>query len=384
MGRVLRGVSALDVAIAAAVTGVLELEVWTESLEPTGVAVAGLGVVGMSLAFRRVAPLASLAVGLVALLATVLAGVSLEKPVGPLFFFVLALYSVGLREEIGRAVTGLLLALVLTPATVVVSARNGSGFDWTDVPFLILVVATPWFVGRAMRGRLHESAELRSRAERVERERVEAIAEERARIARELHDVVAHSVTVMVVQAGAAEEMLRLDPERAREPLRAVQETGRQALVEMSRLVGLLREDRDEHGLEPQPGLDRLDDLLAQVRQAGLHVEVNVEGEPRPLPIGIDLSAYRILQEALTNTLKHGDGRADAAIDVQLHVRYGLDALELEVLDDGRGNGAAQSGGDGLAGMRERATVFGGELDAGPRPESGFAVRARLPLGSAA
>jgi hypothetical protein len=179
MGRVLRGVTALDVAIAAAVTATLELEVWTESLEPTAAAVAGLGVVGMSLAFRRVAPLATLAVGLAALLATVLAGVSLEKPVAPLFFFVLALYSVGLREEVGRAVAGLLFALVLTPATVVVSARNGSGFDWTDVPFLILVVATPWFVGRAMRGRLHESAELRNRAERVERERLEAVAEER-------------------------------------------------------------------------------------------------------------------------------------------------------------------------------------------------------------
>lgn len=201
------------------------------------------------------------------------------------------------------------------------------------------------------------------------------MAQERARIARELHDVIAHSVSVMVVQAEAAQEVLKRDPQRAVQPLQAVQETGRQAMVEMSRLVGLLREDSDEMGLAPQPGLSDLETLANSVREAGLSVDLRTEGEPTQIPLGVDLSAYRVVQEALTNAIKHaGPARA------QVTVRYCTDWLELEVLDDGPGTGNGHVGGHGLVGMRERITVFGGRLDAGPRAEGGFGVLARLPL----
>jgi signal transduction histidine kinase len=178
----------------------------------------------------------------------------------------------------------------------------------------------------------------------------------------------------MVVQAGAAEEVLKRSPEAALEPIRAVQETGRQALVEMSRLVGLLRDAGEELGLAPQPRLDELEELVSSVSDAGLPVRLQVEGARRPLPLGIELTAYRVVQEALTNALKHA---GEATADVR--VRYEPDALLLEVVDDGPGaNG--YGGGHGLAGMRERVSVFGGDVTAGPRRSGGFAVRVRLPL----
>jgi len=187
--------------------------------------------------------------------------------------------------------------------------------------------------------------------------------------------VIAHSLSVMVVQAGAAEQVLRRDPERALGPLRAVQETGRRALAEMSRLLGVLREHGEEIGLAPQPGLGELGALVEGVRGAGLPVEFETEGERRSLPLGIELSAYRIVQEALTNARKHaGDARA------RVTLRYGDDALEVEVVDDGTGAGDSRDGGFGLVGMRERVAIFGGSLEAGRCPEGGFGVRARRPL----
>jgi signal transduction histidine kinase len=178
----------------------------------------------------------------------------------------------------------------------------------------------------------------------------------------------------MVVQAGAAEEVLKRDPGAAAEPIRAIQETGRQALGEMSRLVGLLREAGDELGLVPQPRLDQLEELVSSVNDAGLPVTLRLEGERRPLPLGVELTAYRVVQEALTNALKHaGEARAE------VHVRYEPDALVLGVVDDGPGaNG--YGGGHGLAGMKERVSVFGGDVTAGPRPSGGFAVHVRLPV----
>jgi signal transduction histidine kinase len=204
----------------------------------------------------------------------------------------------------------------------------------------------------------------------------EAVVAERARIARELHDVVAHSVSVMVVQAQAGPRLLAA-PESAGEAFRSIETTGRDALVELRRLLGVLRGgDEQPAATAPQPGLDRLQGLVEQVRAAGLRVDLRVEGEPVHLPAGIDLSAYRIVQEALTNTLKHA-GRAEA----EVIVRFEQSAVELEVLDNGTGPPPDPNGsGHGLVGMRERVALYGGILEAGSRNGHGFAVRARLPL----
>ena len=203
----------------------------------------------------------------------------------------------------------------------------------------------------------------------------EAVAAERARIARELHDVVAHSVSVMVVQAQAGPRLLGI-PEQAQEAFRLIEVTGRDALVELRRLLGVLRGGDENPATAPQPGLELLDSLVEQVRGAGLWVDVRIEGTPVPLPAGVDLSAYRIVQEALTNTLKHA-GRAEA----EVIVRYQPSAIELEVLDNGAGPTATANGsGHGLVGMRERVALYGGVFEAGNRNGHGFAVRARLPL----
>jgi signal transduction histidine kinase len=239
---------------------------------------------------------------------------------------------------------------------------------------VIGVSAVTWVIARAFVDRGRHAEHLEARAAGLERAHAEAVASERATIARELHDVVAHSVSVMTVQAGAARLLFDEDPPRARESLTAVEETGRQALAEMRRLLGILRGGEHETDLAPQPGIGDVDALLEQVRAAGLPVDVVVEGEPKPLSPGVDLAAYRVVQEALTNALKHaGAARAEVLI------RYSETALELAVTNDGhiRRNGR---GGHGLIGMRERVTLYGGELRAGPRSGGGYAVRATLPL----
>jgi signal transduction histidine kinase len=204
-----------------------------------------------------------------------------------------------------------------------------------------------------------------------------AVAAERVSIARELHDVVAHAVSVMIVQAGAAELVLDAEPERAREPILAVQESGRQALSELRRLLGMLRPDRlRTSALVPQPGLAELGPLADKLREAGLSVDLHQSGVPDGLPPGIDLAAFRIVQEALTNVLKH----ADATV-AHVALSYGADVIELEVTDDGRGSrSGTDGGGHGLLGMRERATAYGGEFHAGPAEAGGYGVIARLPI----
>jgi uncharacterized protein (TIGR03382 family) len=210
---------------------------------------------------------------------------------------------------------------------------------------------------------------LRARRERNEAEARQAVADERARIARELHDVVTHNVSVMVVQAAAGNDVFDERPDQAREALGAIEQTGRQALGELRRLLDVVAADN-----APQPGLDEIDTLVDQVRRAGVHVDLAVEGTPRPLPPALDLSAYRILQESLTNMLKHA--RATRA---SVRVTYRDRAVELDVIDDGVG-GASAANGRGLVGMRERVALFNGDLDAGPRPGGGFAVHASLPV----
>jgi signal transduction histidine kinase len=234
------------------------------------------------------------------------------------------------------------------------------------------------YIGRIRRDYLEE------RAARIERERVEetrrVVTRERARIARELHDVVAHSVGLMTVQAGAANMVSSNDPKKALSSLSLIEGTGRQALGELRRLLGVLRTEDDKGGeLSPQPGLDHLDDLVAEVEGAGVDVDFTVEGNLHHMPAGLGLSAYRILQEGLTNVLKHAGRRARAEVVVRLT----QDQFVLEIADDGGGVAPEPSrvpGGHGLIGMRERVALFGGRMSAGPRGGGGFLVKVEIPL----
>jgi signal transduction histidine kinase len=234
---------------------------------------------------------------------------------------------------------------------------------------VFFTVGLPFAIGRIVwnrRRRLDREREVAAR---------DAVALERDRIARELHDVVAHSMSVMVVQAGAAKAVLRRDPEETERALSAIEESGRIGLAEMRRLLSV--EGEVAPSLAPQPGLERLDELLGRMRATGLEVELVVEGDPRPLPAGVDLSAYRIVQEALTNALKHGgDG-----VHARVLLRYLEEGIDVEVTDDGRGPSPDMDGsGRGLIGMRERVAFLGGELRTGARPGGGFLVHARLPV----
>jgi signal transduction histidine kinase len=258
-------------------------------------------------------------------------------------------------------------------------------YDPSDIFFpVVFFFIAPWAGGRAMHNRLLLTRELAEKAARLEHEREEraarAVADERARIARELHDVVAHSLTVMVIQAGAARRLVDRDPERVTEVAATIKQMGREALDEMRRLVGVLHEQPGQPELAPQPTMADVDALVERARGAGLEVELEVVGERSDLPPGIDLSAYRVVQEALTNTVKHANARR-----ASVTVRYGADELELTITDDGAGahgsdDRAVPGGGHGLVGMRERVSLYGGELQAGARKAGGFEVRARFPL----
>jgi signal transduction histidine kinase len=240
--------------------------------------------------------------------------------------------------------------------------------------------ATAYVVGDNIRRRRERVADLEERAQRLEHERElearDAAARERAAIARELHDVVAHSMTVMVVQAAAARRVLGSDPERAEQSIRVIEETGRESLVEMRRILGVLRNGDEVPALAPQPSLARIGELVNA--EAATPVELESSGEPRPLPTAVDVSAYRIVQEALTNVRKHaGPAR------VRVLLAYGRDALEIRIDDDGRGHGGnSKAAGHGLRGMRERAALCGGAVAAGPRRGGGWSVVANLPYAS--
>jgi signal transduction histidine kinase len=248
---------------------------------------------------------------------------------------------------------------------------------WNGLFFYLLALLV-FAAGLYVRGR-RRSAELELQTERLERERAEqahAVAEERARIARELHDVVAHSVSATVVQAEAAEEVLVRSPDRARQSLSRIQHTGREALGELRRLLGIMRSEEERQGLGPQPRVADVERLVEQARADDLPVTLAMEGQRRELPPGVDLSAYRVVQEALTNVRKHAGRPARASVVV----RYGETALELEITDDGQGPRAGDGYGHGLIGMRERVGFFGGEFSAGAGAKGGFVVQARFPL----
>ena len=302
---------------------------------------------------------------------------------GRLLVFALGTYAAGLfaaallgnlRDE-RQARLG--LALVIGAAVIIVynDPRHAAG----EYIFIPAVFALGWLAGFALHERSEQAEAAEVRATQAERERDAAsriaVAEERARIARELHDIVAHSVSVMVLQVGAVRHQLPEADAPQRQALSGVEETGRTALAEMRHLLGAMRRDDDDLELAPQPGLDNVDSLLDEVRRAGLPVALHVEGEPFALPRAIDLSAYRIVQEGLTNALKHA--RASQA---DVTVRYGAAEVQIDVRDDGRGTSKSDGLGHGLVGVRERVKIYGGEMSASSADEGGFLLSTRLPL----
>jgi len=291
---------------------------------------------------------------------------------------ILAFFSLGRWEEPARALFAAAIGLLL--GGIVVASDSGP-VTASGVVFIAIISITPLAAGMIVRARQREADEMALHAYRLEVEQEElareAVAEERARIARELHDMIGHAISVITVQAGAARLQLDTDPERARDPLLAIEQTGHQALAEMRRLIGMLRE-MGEPGLAPQPGLEQLDRLLEGVRRSGLPVELRRQGDPiAPVPPLVDLAAYRIVQEALTNALKHG-GEGDAMVTV----RYSVSSLALEIESQGAAIEGSNGGGHGLVGMRERVDQCRGELQVGETADGGYSVRATLPLGA--
>ena len=357
------------VSLGEAVAGTLEATRW--------LAVPAALAWSLPLLLRRRLPLlAPLAVFAALGLTAILDGDVVGNTAGGFGCALLAFWAVGVNNTTGQALAGFATGL----GAIALVVQRGDQ-DLEDFLFVSFISSFAFAAGVTLHRRIEASKALAERAERAEEEREraanEAVAGERARLARELHDVVAHHVSVMTVQAGAVRRLLKPEQEREREALVSVEETGRKAHPEMRRLLGVLRPEGEAPELAPQPGMRTLGTLIDQVRAAGLPVELEVEGKAVELPPGVDLSAYRIVQEALTNTLKHaGPSRA------WVHVRYGDEDVELSIENDGRESDDGIPPGHGLVGMRERVAVYGGTLESGPREGGGFTVRARLPIGT--
>ncbi|MEU0985738.1 sensor histidine kinase [Streptomyces sp. NPDC005953] len=374
--------------------GFTVLWVWggADDTGPTWAALLLGAALSLVLALRRRRPEQMLVLGAV----TGVAQLILDVPVNTADFAMLVIiYTVAARDR-SRWASRLALAGGLVAAPLAQLRWPSPEATTTQQVFLVIFLAVPfalaWVLGDSIRTRRAYFAELEERATRLEREREAqakvAVAAERARIARELHDVVAHNVSVMVVQADGAAYVLDAAPDQAKQALETISTTGRQALAEMRRLLGVLRTGDDPESGEyvPQPDVQQIEDLVEQVRRAGLTVDFRIEGTPRPLPSGVELTAYRIVQEALTNTRKHAGPEVGASV----RLVYFDDGLGLLVEDDGRGSahelyedGGADGQGHGLIGMRERIGMVGGTLDAGPRPGGGFRISALLPLKTA-
>ena len=381
----LRGVNPLvvDVGLALALFGITLGETATltgcscVSTADTWWTVLFMALVTLPLALRRRYPFAVLCViGAAKVLDSNILNIP-PDPFTAVFPVLLAVYTCAAYARRSLAY----IAGGVTLVALVVFNIPDAGRDFGNFASQFVLIGGAWIVGPNPWYRRQQGALLRERAERAEQEREErarlAALEERGRIAREIHDVVAHSVGVVAVQAGAARAVVDRDPEQAREALAAIEGVSRETMSELRRLLGVLREPGEDAGLAPQPGLGRLGQLAEQFRRTGLQVEVTERGGRRDLLPGLDLSAYRVVQEALTNSLKHS-----GATVARVLVSYGADALDLEVSDEG-GNGDASRAplgtGQGLVGMRERVAMFGGTLQAGPT-DGGFVVRARFPM----
>jgi signal transduction histidine kinase len=365
----------LDALMALALVIAAELEA---ALEPVSVArwVDGLVVLGFTvpLAWRRRAPLPVLAIAVVTV---VIYGEVEDAGSHQTLILALAIasFTAGYELPPRRA--------WIAPVMIVVAdlfAMAVLGQDGGDFVFVMVIYVGPWILAQVLRGRGERVDELAARADELEsdreRSRTEAVEAERARIARELHDVVSHSISVIAVQSQAIRRRLGPEHEREAADLAGVETTARQAMAEMRRLLGVLRSDGERLPLAPNPGLGQLPRLIEQVRGSGLEVDVAVVGEPLLLPPGVDLAAYRIVQEALTNAIKHA--RTHRAT---VEIRYNAGTIALVVTDDGAGPSANGNGGHGLLGMRERVTVYGGTLQTGPGDGGcGFRVHAVLPV----
>jgi signal transduction histidine kinase len=341
-----------------------------------GVALALLSTVPVAWRARR--PLTMAAIVLGANGACIYAAAPHQAAFQPFVALTLTGYSAGSRAEGRRALWAPPLLLAAS-APVFVAARLHGQDSGNIIPSTVWLVAA-WAAGRTVRSGRHKNTALeranRELAEQRELQAQAAVAVERGRIARELHDVVAHNVSMMVVQAGAAARVLHGEQPDVRNALDVIAAAGRETVDEMRTMLGVLRSDDGTATLRPQPGLADLEHLVDGTREAGLPVTLQIEGTPRPLPPALDLSAFRIVQEALTNTLKHaGPARAEVT------VRYEDGLVTLEIADTGRGPRDGGGTGHGLVGMRERAAMFGGELEASGAGGTGFTVRARLPLG---
>jgi signal transduction histidine kinase len=361
-----------DSLLAAAVAGLSILGATLGDQASQDPARGPLTAVSYALLVLGSAPLALRRRWPIAVLATVgacsIALSSVDHAFDLTFAVVIASYTAAAHVDRDRFVRLTVpISLVAAAASLVLAY---AGTNWVEVLIgATFSVGLPMLFGRIGYNRRRRIAVERDRAAH------DAVAEERSRIARELHDVVAHAMSVMVVQAGAARSVLDHDREAARTAIGRIETTGRDGMIEMRRLIAILKDDGADAALAPQPSLAQLDGLVDTVREAGVPVEVVVEGTPRSLPSGLDLIAYRVVQEALTNVIKHA-GRASARVGLGWHD----DGLDIEVADDGRGGPVADGPGHGLIGMRERVALYGGSLETAPRPGGGFLLRVRLPL----
>jgi signal transduction histidine kinase len=364
------------VAVVSAVVVFGREDVERSSQLAHAVEAVGVGVAILLLLLRRAQPfLAPLGMWLCSVALSFFDGRLVVSEAGMFLAGLIAAVLLGTLPDRRQSRAG----LVVVVAGSVTIVYNNPLRDVAEFVFVPMLFGTGWLIGYAFRERAAqvEAAERRAAQAELERQLLArvAVAEERARIARELHDVVAHAVSVMVLQVGAVRHRLPEDLGQDREALRNVEEAGRTALAEMRTLLGALRHDGEEAALVPSPTLAALDRLVADVTAAGLQVETRVEGEPIELPHALELSAYRIVQEGLTNALKHG--RAHSAV---VTMRYLPEELELEVRDDGVGASPTDGLGHGLVGVGERVKIFGGRVSAGPSDDGGFALRAALPL----
>ena len=367
--------------VALAITGMLELIILRDSPgAPTTslwFSVPAMAVLVLPLlAYRRYPFAAPASYWLLAIAITLVDGTLIPFVDSLSVVGLAAAFLLGNLQDGRKAWLG--LALVVAAMLIVVHYIPGhSPVNW--YVFITLRYVAAWIAGYALHQRSEQVEAAEVRAARAESEREAAarvaVAEERSRIARELHDIVAHAVSVMVLQVGAVRHKLPESMAEDSDALRRVERAGRTALAEMRRLLAAMRPDGDEAELVPQPGLDGLDTLLAEVGRAGLPVELHLEGDPYPLPRGLDLSAYRIVQEGLTNVLKHA-----GASDADVIVRYRSDEVEIEVRDNGNGRSSGDGLGHGLVGIRERVKIYGGEMSARAEPEGGFVLSTRLPV----